>query len=220
MAIISVLQQIQNELKAPKNQYNSFGKYNYRNCEDILEALKPILAKHSAAVTLTDSIEQIGGRIYVKAVATLSVQSQNSAEERSVSAFAREDEAKKGMDGSQITGSASSYARKYALNGLFAIDDTKDSDNPPPNSQTHREEAQPSVSGNQSKEPQMIAEECNLLIGEVAKRSYTQFSFVKKTALQECGVTGQNISELKKVKQYLQQKLKELNSSSFQGGFQ
>ena len=123
--MIKILTSIQSELKAPKGQYNNFGKYKYRSCEDILEAVKPILAKHGAALTLTDSIEFIGSRFYVKATATLRVEGK---EPISVSAYAREDEQKKGMDGSQITGTASSYARKYALNGLFCIDDTKDED--------------------------------------------------------------------------------------------
>ena len=120
------LMNIQAELKAPKNQYNEFGKYYYRSCEDILEALKPILAKHQAAVTISDEIVLIGDRYYIKATAALiDVENGDKVE---VSAYAREDEQKKGMDASQLTGSTSSYARKYALNGLFAIDDTKDSD--------------------------------------------------------------------------------------------
>ena len=120
------LMNIQAELKAPKNQYNEFGKYHYRSCEDILEALKPILAKHQAAVTISDEIVLIGDRYYIKATAALiDVENGDKVE---VSAYAREDEQKKGMDASQLTGSTSSYARKYALNGLFAIDDTKDSD--------------------------------------------------------------------------------------------
>lgn len=117
---------IQNELKAPKSQYNEFGKYHYRSCEDILESLKPVLAKHKAAVTISDEIVLIGDRYYVKATAALiDIEKGDKVE---VSAYAREDEQKKGMDLSQLTGSTSSYARKYALNGLFAIDDTKDSD--------------------------------------------------------------------------------------------
>lgn len=117
---------IQAELKAPKNQYNAFGKYHYRSCEDILESLKPVLAKHQAAVTISDEIVLIGDRYYVKATAALiDIEKGDKVE---VSAYAREDEQKKGMDVSQLTGSTSSYARKYALNGLFAIDDTKDSD--------------------------------------------------------------------------------------------
>jgi DNA-directed RNA polymerase subunit RPC12/RpoP len=122
--IYEVLTQIQTKLKAPKGQYNSFGKYNYRSCEDILEALKPVLSEHKASVILSDEIIEIGGRFYVKATATLYA----GGESCSATAQAREDAEKKGMDGSQITGTASSYARKYALNGLFAIDDTKDAD--------------------------------------------------------------------------------------------
>lgn len=116
------LSRIQKELKAPKSQFNSFGKYNYRNCEDILEALKPCLGE--CWVTLSDEITQVGERLYVKTTARISLGDQSIE----VSAFAREADSKKGMDDSQVTGAASSYARKYALNGLFAIDDTKDSD--------------------------------------------------------------------------------------------
>ena len=117
--------EIQNTLKAPKGQYNSFGKFKYRSCEDILEAVKPLLKKHTCTLTLSDEIVLCGTRIYIKATATLT---NESGEKEVVTAFAREDEAKKGMDGSQITGTSSSYARKYALNGLFCIDDTKDAD--------------------------------------------------------------------------------------------
>lgn len=121
---MSKLLLIQSELKAPKSQFNSFGKYNYRSCEDILEALKPLLFKHNASLILDDEVIEVGNRIYVKATAMFKA----GDEEVSVSAFAREEETKKGMDASQITGTASSYSRKYALNGLFLIDDTKDSD--------------------------------------------------------------------------------------------
>lgn len=116
---------IQNELKAPKMQFNKFGNYNYRNCEDILEALKPLLKKHDLTLFITDEVVMIGNRFYVKATATVTDKEEISI---SVSAFARESEEKKGMDTSQITGAASSYARKYALNGLFLIDDNKDND--------------------------------------------------------------------------------------------
>lgn len=116
--------EIQKELKAPKGQYNSFGKYKYRSAEDILEAVKPLLHKYGCQLTLSDEIVLIGDRYYVQAVATI----RNEEENVIVTAYAREDEDKKGMDGSQITGTASSYARKYALNGLFLIDDTKDAD--------------------------------------------------------------------------------------------
>ncbi len=118
---------IQSELKAPKSNYNDFGKYSYRSCEDILEAVKPLCEKYRALLTLTDNIEVIADRIYVKARAILrDVDDYNTAIE--VQAFAREPLEKKGMDSSQVTGTASSYARKYALNGLFCIDDTKDAD--------------------------------------------------------------------------------------------
>lgn len=115
---------IQSKLKAPKGQYNSFGKYNYRSCEDILEGVKPLLSKNELVLTIEDSIEMIGDRYYVKATATLS----DGTNSISTSAYARESLDKKGMDASQVTGATSSYARKYALNGLLCIDDTKDAD--------------------------------------------------------------------------------------------
>lgn len=126
MNIYEKLQIIQTKLKAPKSQYNGFGNYNYRNCEDILEAVKPLLAEVKAVLTLKDEIVVKGDRYYVEATATLhDIEEYNTISNK---ASAREEETKKGMDGSQITGASSSYARKYALNGLFAIDDTKDSD--------------------------------------------------------------------------------------------
>jgi hypothetical protein len=121
---MEALIKIQSELKAPKSQYNSFGKYSYRNAEDILEAVKPLLSKYNATMYITDEVVEVGGRIYVKATVTLS----DGKETITASAYAREPEDRKGMDASQITGATSSYARKYALNGLFAIDDTKDND--------------------------------------------------------------------------------------------
>jgi len=122
--LTSILRRIQCELKAPKSQFNSFGQYNYRSCEDILESVKPILGRYGCYITISDELVAVGERYYVKATATIG----NDTDKISVTAFAREEETKKGMDGSQITGASSSYARKYALNGLFAIDDTKDSD--------------------------------------------------------------------------------------------
>lgn len=116
---------LQNELKAPKNQYNSFGKYKYRSCEDILEGVKPLLAKYGFLLKLSDEIVAVGARYYVKATAVITGDGGFS---EAVTAYAREEDSKKGMDGSQVTGTASSYARKYALNGLFLIDDTKDAD--------------------------------------------------------------------------------------------
>ena len=124
--IYKKLMLVQSKLKAPKNQYNSFGKYSYRSCEDILEGLKPLLNEVEAIVTLNDEVVNIGERFYIKAIATFI--DIATGEKVEVSALAREDETKKGMDLAQVTGSVSSYARKYALNGLFAIDDTKDSD--------------------------------------------------------------------------------------------
>ena len=121
---MEALKKIQQELKAPKSQRNNFGNYNYRSCEDILEAVKPLLAKHNAMLTLEDELVQVGERYYIKATATFT----DGKEPITATAFAREAETKKGMDDSQITGTASSYARKYALNGLFLIDDTKDAD--------------------------------------------------------------------------------------------
>lgn len=125
MNIYEKLSHIQSELVAPKNQFNKFGNYKYRSCEDILTAVKPFLKEHKLSLTLTDQIVQIGTRFYVNAVAKIYDVDGNFIEN---SAFAREDESKKGMDGSQLTGSTSSYARKYALNGLFAIDDNADAD--------------------------------------------------------------------------------------------
>lgn len=126
MSVCTKLLNVQSELKAPKSQYNSFGKYKYRSCEDILEALKPILNKNKATIIISDDILFVGGRYYIKAtVKFIDIENGETIEN---SALAREEESKKGMDASQITGSVSSYARKYALNGMFAIDDTKDSD--------------------------------------------------------------------------------------------
>lgn len=150
MNVYEKLFNIQQELKAPKNQKNNFGGYNYRSCEDILEAVKPLLNKYKCVLTIEDSIETIGydktitdgktietPRVYIKATAILrNVETENETDAVNIltnyqvinTAYAREEATKKGMDGSQITGASSSYARKYALNGLFAIDDTKDSD--------------------------------------------------------------------------------------------
>lgn len=127
MNIYEKLLKTQVELKAPKGQYNNFGKYKYRSCEDILEALKPVLDKFKLTLFIKDDVIEVNGRNYVKAVITL-VNIEKPDEIIETSALAREEETKKGMDGSQITGASSSYARKYALNGMFMIDDTKDSD--------------------------------------------------------------------------------------------
>ena len=136
MNIYEKLSNIQQELKAPKNQYNSFGGYAYRSCEDILEAVKPLLKKYNCTLQLEDYLENIGERYYIRSIAKLIDTEKPYVEDDEIcaincitnSAYAREEENKKGMDGSQITGASSSYARKYALNGLFLIDDVKDSD--------------------------------------------------------------------------------------------
>ena len=124
VVLIQSVGDIQHKLKAPKGQYNSFGKYNYRSCEDILEGVKPLLKEHNLALLIDDEIVQIGERYYVKATAKIT----DGREIVSATAYAREPDTKKGMDESQITGATSSYARKYALNALLCIDDTKDAD--------------------------------------------------------------------------------------------
>ena len=134
------LMQIQTKLKAPKSQFNNFGKYKYRNCEDILEAVKPLLLETGTALILTDDVVEIGGRHYVKATGTLY---DADGVVGTCKAFAREPEDKKGMDLAQVTGATSSYARKYALNGLFCIDDTKDADSQTPEQKVPEKKAPP-----------------------------------------------------------------------------
>ena len=149
MELKQKLLSIQTELKAPKNQFNSFGNYNYRSCEDILEAVKPLCKKGNVLLTLSDTIKHVGERYYVEATATLyDVETDDCI---SVSAYAREEETKKGMDSSQITGAASSYARKYALNGLFNIDDTKDSDSTNEGEGKHKTSPKPKPEPKQTK---------------------------------------------------------------------
>ncbi len=133
--LIKKMVAIQSELKAPKNQVNSFGKYKYRSCEDIIEAVKPLLAKHELYMNISDVVIEVGGKNYVEAIATV----YDGETQISATGFARESTDKKGMDDAQQTGATSSYARKYALNGLFGIDDTKDADA----TNTHGKEATP-----------------------------------------------------------------------------
>lgn len=162
MTIYEKLAKIQSTLKAPKGQYNAFGKYKYRNCEDILEAVKPLLSEVKAVVIIGDELELIGSRFYVKATARF-IDCETDAQITNT-AYAREEDTKKGMDGSQITGASSSYARKYALNGLFAIDDTKDSDttNGMPDQQSNQQNQQPA---NTAPQPQLMTEQhYNILI--------------------------------------------------------
>lgn len=128
MSIYQKLGEIQQKLNAPKDKVNKFGGYNYRSCEGILEAVKPLLKETKTVLTINDEVVAIGERFYVRATATIWDTEEHDLV--SVTAYAREEETKKGMDAAQITGSASSYARKYALNGLFAIDDNKDPDDP------------------------------------------------------------------------------------------
>lgn len=164
ISIYSKLLSIQNELKAPKNQYNKFGKYNYRSCEDILEAIKPLCLKYGAVVLIDDYVSQVGERFYVKAKASLI--DIDTQEEVYACAYARESENKKGMDSAQVTGATSSYARKYALNGLFCIDDTKDVD-----TQEYQEKKQ--TNNNQSKNInnyEQVGIEQATLLGEIDKR--------------------------------------------------
>lgn len=127
MNVQEKLLNVQMDLKAPKSQYNSFGKYNYRNCEDILEVAKPLCKKNGALLTVSDTLIFLGDRFYIQATARFT-DADKPEDFIEVNGYAREEESKKGMDGSQVTGASSSYARKYALNGLFCIDDTKDSD--------------------------------------------------------------------------------------------
>lgn len=140
MSVYEKLAAVQSELKAPKDKFNKFGGYAYRSAEGILEAVKPILKKHGAVLTLSDTMVEIGGRVYVRAIAEFG-DIEDMEKHIGVTAYAREPEEKKGMDTSQITGTASSYARKYALNGLLLIDDTKDADTEEYAKQTGKQEA-------------------------------------------------------------------------------
>lgn len=155
-SIYAKLLEVQTKLKAPKGQYNSFGKYKYRSCEDILEALKPVLKDSKATVHISDEVTTCEDWHYIKATATFADLETN--ESISVSAFARESKEKKGMDESQITGTASSYARKYALNGLFLIDDTKDDDtDESKNERTNRTKKQEESKSDEEKNAEMVA---------------------------------------------------------------
>lgn len=176
-SIFITLQSIQQSLVAPKGQYNSFGKYSYRSAEDILEALKPILQEHDAVLILQDGIVQIGDRYYVEATATLYAVGETIG----TTAYAREDDSKKGMDGSQVTGAASSYARKYALNGLFMIDDNKDPDTDEyhnQNSQAGRTSQKPAQKTNSKQEQSANASAksngAKTITGEQAKAIRTE----------------------------------------------
>lgn len=142
---------IQSELVAPKDLYNKFGNYNYRSAESILEAVKPLLSKYGAELTISDDVVLVGDRVYVKATVSIT----DGKETRTVTAFAREPSEKKGMDSSQITGATSSYARKYALNGLFLIDDSKDADTEENKNESDNREKQENDSGSNTDKPKV-----------------------------------------------------------------
>lgn len=170
--IYEKLLNIQTELKAPKGQFNSYGGYKYRSCEDILEAVKPLLKKYNCTLIIFDEIVHVGERYYIKATACL--YDEENKENTANIAYAREDENKKGMDGSQITGTASSYARKYALNGLFLIDDTKDADTDEHAKQTGAEpKEEKKASDKQVELLRKIAEEQNKPFDEAKARNMT-----------------------------------------------
>ena len=165
MGIYKKLQAIQLELKAPKNQYNEFGKFYYRNGEDILEAVKPLCQKHGAVLKVSDTVIEVGGRHYVKATVSIH-DAEDSSEVIHTEAYAREAESKSGMDASQITGLASSYARKYALNGLFCIDDVKDADFH--DNRKKDEQKTEKVTSKQIAELQALAKRKGVEIGKIA----------------------------------------------------
>ena len=165
MNIYEKLLSIQEVLKCNKSQYNSFGKYYYRNCEDILEAAKPICKQFGAVLTISDEIVLIGERFYIKATATLT--DIESGEKVSTTAFAREALDKKGMDESQVTGTASSYSRKFSLNGLFCIDDTKDADALPPSQGKQEETKSEAVTAKQVADLQALAKKKGVTIESI-----------------------------------------------------
>lgn len=152
--VYNKLRKIQCELKAPKSQFNSFGNYKYRKAEDILESVKPLLDKYVCALTCSDALVQIGDRFYVQATARLV--DCESGETAECNAFAREEESKKGMDGSQVTGASSSYARKYALNGLLCIDDTQDSDTTNTGAEPEKPKKRPVKKENKADEGELV----------------------------------------------------------------
>lgn len=163
MSIYEKLSAVQAQLKAPKNQRNTFGGYNYRSCEDILEAVKPLLKENGLVLLMSDYVEEIGGWHYVRAWAEL--YEIETGDKVGVNAFAREEETKKGMDAAQITGAASSYARKYALNGLFDIDDSKIEASPDPDTQPRKQEK--SKEKSEATKPHWICADCGNEITDV-----------------------------------------------------
>lgn len=194
-SIEAKLVKIQTEIKAPKNLHNSFGGYNYRNVEGICEAVKPYLKDNNCTLILTDEIIAVGDRIYVKATATISDAETRSA--ISVSAFARESQVKKGMDDSQITGAASSYARKYALNGLFLLDDTKDPDTDEYQKQTSKK--QTSKEQNEADQAEKFDKKCEE-VGRM-KISELKVDIIRKKCADE-GVPEKKVLDLYKITKF------------------
>lgn len=195
MNIYEKLSAVQQELKAPKDKYNSFGEYKYRSAEGILEAVKPVLKKYGATITLSDEIVEIGGRIYVKATAKfidVAAETKITSVEMtfsggiSVTAYAREAETKKGLDDAQITGTASSYARKYALNGLLLIDDTKDPDTDEYQKQTGASKEAPKQEKTADpRENEIIDQKTVELIEQMAKDADVNLSAISTKPLKE-----------------------------------
>ena len=177
---MDILSKIQFELVAKKGQRNNFGKYNYRSCEDILEGLKPLLDKYNSSVTLTDDIVMVGNRIYVKATARIFTTVGDKTYDECSTAFAREPEIQKGMSESQITGSASSYARKYALNGLFAIDDSKDAD-----TNEHQENANNRPTKKETVKPVDHKAQVTPITTKIVRSYITDSRFAESVELQE-----------------------------------
>ena len=184
--INSLLVEVQSELKAPKGQYNSFGKYNYRSTEDILEGLKPILKEKNLVLVVFDDVVQVSDRVYIKSTAKLSYD-QESIE---VTAFARESLTKKGMDDSQITGTASSYARKYALNGLFLIDDSKDADS----DEFSKQNKSQKNSEQKPKQPKITLEEVKMSLNDLVKKTGGDYTAISAYLLKH--VKADNFNEL------------------------
>lgn len=186
MAVREKLLAVQAELKAPKGQTNSFGKYKYRSCEDILESVKPLLKKYNATLVISDSLELIGERYYIKATATFQDVETDGVIENT--AYARESAEKKGMDDSQVTGATSSYARKYALNGLFLIDDTKDADTDEfRNQQKSKEERDFDKKVEKDKKSTISAKDQETLKNVVEKKGYKVEEIFSKPLAQLTG---------------------------------
>jgi phosphatidylserine decarboxylase len=187
--LLEAFKVVQNELKAPKNQYNSFGKYNYRSCEDILQAARPLCNDNGLVLTISDEIVQIGTRFYVKA--TSKVTEIETGESFENVAYAREDDSKKGMDSCQLTGACSSYARKYSLCGLFAIDDTKDADTNEyhQNAQNRPQATQSAKPTTSTKAPAKPTQRAN---DEARNKAVKALS----AEMERMGVTGQEVSAI------------------------